>query len=75
METIIYIMHIDWNWIKQRPQFIAEGLSNKYKIEVFYKYSFKRRNYQKRKNIIKNITLNKIVSIPGRFEKYKFIKK
>lgn len=29
-------MHIDWRWIKQRPQFIAEGLSNKNDVIVLY---------------------------------------
>jgi hypothetical protein len=26
-KKILYIMHVDWDWIKQRPHFIAEGLS------------------------------------------------
>lgn len=29
-------MHLDWNWIKQRPHFIAEGLSKYYNIKVVY---------------------------------------
>lgn len=39
MKSILYIMHISWGWIKQRPQFIAEGLSKKYKIDVYYRMS------------------------------------
>lgn len=35
-KTILYLMHIDWRWIKQRPQFIAEGLSHFYDIKVAY---------------------------------------
>ncbi len=35
-KKILYIMHIDWKWIKQRPHFIAEGLSNIYDINVVY---------------------------------------
>jgi len=35
-KRILYLMHIDWRWIKQRPQFIAEGLSNIYDIKVAY---------------------------------------
>lgn len=25
---LLYIMHVDWHWIKQRPQFLAEELSD-----------------------------------------------
>lgn len=34
---ILYLMHVDWNWIKQRPHFIAEGLAkNNNEVEVYY---------------------------------------
>lgn len=33
--NIAYLCHIDWNWIKQRPQFIAEELSKHYDVDVF----------------------------------------
>lgn len=73
-KTIIYLMHISWNWIKQRPQYIAEGLSKKYKVEVFYKLPFRQNDYQKENKIKnKNLNLNPIVSFPGSFEKYKII--
>lgn len=39
MKSILYIMHIPWGWIKQRPQFLAEGLSNRYNIDVMYRKS------------------------------------
>lgn len=29
-------MHVDWNWIKQRPHFLAEGLSEFYDITVVH---------------------------------------
>ena len=29
-------MHIDWNWIKQRPHFLAEGLNEYCDITVLY---------------------------------------
>ena len=32
-------MHVDWRWIKQRPHFIAEGLSDYYHVNVIYLYS------------------------------------
>ena len=34
---ILYLMHVDWNWIKQRPHCIAEGLAkNNNEVEVYY---------------------------------------
>ena len=36
---IIYFMHINWGWIKQRPQFIAEFISNKYNVIVLHPYT------------------------------------
>lgn len=32
-------MHISWGWIKQRPQFLAEELSQKFKVDVYYRKS------------------------------------
>ena len=31
-------MHIDWNWIKQRPHFLAEGLNSAHNVLVLYHY-------------------------------------
>lgn len=47
---ILYIMHVDWNWIKQRPQFLAEHLSTKYNIKVIFP-SLKKSNSYKRAGI------------------------
>ena len=38
-KKILYLMHIDWRWIKQRPHFIAEGLSEYYQVKVVYFHS------------------------------------
>lgn len=35
-KKILYIMHVDWEWIKQRPHFIAEGLSEFFDITVIH---------------------------------------
>lgn len=70
MDSILYMMHIDWNWIKQRPQFIAEGLSKKYKVNVIYKHTYRKNGYQKEKNSLDNITLNEVYSFPNRLNKY-----
>ena len=41
---ILYLMHVDWNWIKQRPHFIAEKLmENGIEVEVYYQKSFNKK--------------------------------
>jgi teichuronic acid biosynthesis glycosyltransferase TuaH len=41
---ILYLMHIPWNWVKQRPHFIAENLSRYFDVTVLYQKPFRRRN-------------------------------
>lgn len=41
-KKILYLMHIDWNWIKQRPQYIAQELAKTYNVSVLYKYRYQR---------------------------------
>lgn len=38
-KKILYIMHVPWGWIKQRPHFFADLLSEDYDVDVFYKKS------------------------------------
>ena len=33
---ILYLMAIDWNWIKQRPQFLVYELSKNNQVDVLY---------------------------------------
>ncbi len=37
MRSILYIMHVPWGIIKQRPHFIAEELSNLYHVDVLHR--------------------------------------
>jgi hypothetical protein len=48
---ILYIMHVPWGWIKQRPHFFAEYLHKDFKINVIFKKPLK---------VSKNKLLNKI---------------
>lgn len=41
MKRILYLSHVAWGWIKQRPQFIAEELSRDYQIDCYYTKSNK----------------------------------
>ena len=74
MESIIYLMHIEWSWIKQRPQYIAEGLTKKYHIEVIFRHGYKRSIYQKRKKKTR-AELDPVYLIPGKLEKIPGIKR
>lgn len=41
---ILYLIHVDIKWIKQRPHFLAEELSKKNNLLAFYAFSFRRKN-------------------------------
>ena len=38
MKKILYLMHLPWGWIKQRPHFIAEHLTRYYAVDVAYRF-------------------------------------
>lgn len=60
---MLYISHVDWNWIKQRPHFLAEGLAEFFDISVFYTFQNRnRKNLQKRSVDEQNI--HPLYSIP-----------
>ena len=39
-DKMLYIMHVDWFWIKQRPQFFAEGLAHYFDLSVMSPRSY-----------------------------------
>lgn len=41
---LFYFMHIPWTWAKQRPQFLAQELSDTFDITVAYKKPFSTKN-------------------------------
>ena len=70
-KKLLYLMHIDWGWAKQRPHFVAEYLSKAFDVKVFYVQSF-----TKRMNISGNIhsgdmNINKLYRLP--MSRYGFI--
>lgn len=69
MNRILYIMHVDWNWIKQRPHFIAELLNDKYKIKLLYCLNKDRKNL---KQNLSKISRLPFFQLPFR-RKYKII--
>lgn len=49
--SILYIMGIQWNWIKQRPHFIAEGLAERYNLVTLSKKEMNRRNDENKTHV------------------------
>ena len=63
-------MHVDWNWIKQRPHFIAEKLyNNGIDIDIYYHKYFNKNSLVTNDNNILNI--HKLPRIP--FSRFLFI--
>ncbi|RAU93232.1 hypothetical protein [Paenibacillus sp. YN15] len=61
----LYLMHINWYWIKQRPQFIAEQLQNCYDLDIVYIFNLKDYSKLVRKSKEKNsLKLLRIIKIP-----------
>lgn len=73
MKKILYLMHVPWGWIKQRPHFIAENLSKYYKVNVFYKKAYKKNNLVKNEisNDLNNLVIKELFRLP--FERYNLI--
>lgn len=73
---ILYFMHVDWHWIKQRPHFIVEGLAKLgHHIDVFYPFARNRRAMTN--NIVQNenVSLYKYYRMPYKFRNIKFLSK
>ena len=60
MKRILYFMHVDWNWIKQRPHFLAEGLSQHFKVDVWHEKTYvgKKHLVSNSKQIFPNLFIN-----------------
>lgn len=43
----MYIMNVDWDWIKQRPHFIAQYLSRTHDVVVLYPFAWRRAHLAK----------------------------
>ena len=62
--NILYFMISDWNWIKQRPHFIAETLSNNYRIFVLYPHVWWDKKNMVNNDKPKNIVFLKLTILP-----------
>lgn len=68
MNNILYFMHVPWGWIRQRPHFIAEGLSASNNISVVYEKPFRAKNLV---NNITGINLHELFRLP--IKRYSFL--
>lgn len=66
-KRILYLMHVDWDWIKQRPHFIAEGLANFFSLSVIYDASWRKGALRKNETDINHFGLK---SLPRRLSSY-----
>lgn len=48
---MLYLMHIDWNWIRQRPQYLEDELEKSYDITVFCPRNYRLKEYRDKDNI------------------------
>lgn len=44
MKRLLYLMHVPWGWIKQRPHFLAEALNSHFDVRVFIRRYFEKGN-------------------------------
>lgn len=59
-------MNVEWNWIKQRPHFIAESLAMTHCVKVYYPYSYHRKGLGFVNNKVKGLSPHKFFNIPFR---------
>lgn len=65
-------MNVDWNWIKQRPHFLAEQLAHYYDITVVNQYRYTKKGYQSRK-FDGNFVSFKVVPRIDRYASFRWI--
>lgn len=73
MQKIMYLCPVDWRWIKQRPQFLAEELSLYFDMHVLYPYKNNRRGLQK--GVHTQVRLTPWITLPTLGGKLRFIGK
>lgn len=49
MEKMLYMMHVDWDWIFQRPQILALELGKHFDVTVQYRFANNRKTVRKNK--------------------------
>lgn len=58
-------MNVNWGWIKQRPHFLAEELSEFFQVDAFYqKHYKKRKDDNKAKDLPQHLNLHELFRLP-----------
>ena len=50
-KKMLYLMHIDWNWIKQRPQYIEEEIEKYYDVTILCPRNYRLKEYHDKENV------------------------
>lgn len=71
---ILYLMHVPWGWIKQRPHFFAEYLANDFAVDVYFRKPtrIRKKHLLDQKRDIPNLLIKGFRQIP--FERIPIIK-
>lgn len=72
MKKMLYISHVSWGWIKQRPHFLAEHLSDFYEIDFMYEKSYHKNSLVKSQP---NNKLKLIESLRFPLNRFPFVKR
>jgi teichuronic acid biosynthesis glycosyltransferase TuaH len=63
MKRILYLTTTDWGWAKQRPHFIAEGLTKYFDVEYVFQKRYKKKNFVNN-SIHENLRISEIFRFP-----------
>jgi len=63
-QSMAYFMHVDWNWIKQRPHFLAEGLSSWFDLDLYFIKNYKQTNSLRNEMTSRVRSVQKIIKVP-----------
>lgn len=59
---ILYVMHVDWRWIKQRPQFLAEAIASTHDVLAMYRVNPRRGGFPANRSPVARLPLLPIPS-------------
>lgn len=79
-DRIAYLMHVDWNWIKQRPHFIYEEMTKHFNVDLFFirkLYMSHKLAIQNSREVYSDSNVNRLIKIPlsGRFGGFRLIER
>lgn len=70
--NFLYLSHVPWQWIKQRPHFIAEQLSKTFNLHFAYQKVYSSKNNLIKNTVFFNLNLKEVYRIP--FSRFNIIK-